>query len=224
MLRRLAPGSLVVPALVAAMAAAVLGSSSVPALADGAKPWRWAALGLLLAVAGWAAVAGRHGLRLMSAPAAAGAALVALALCSALWSVEPRLTVERTASVALLLAACWAVGRCCAGDRRLLHAAVVAIGGAAVVLSVAGLVVAAAAPETGFFLATSPTRFRGLGENPNTVPLVQAVALPLLAWAALAEGGGKPGAARGHGGTGRRGGVGGEGGAIAPVSPLIFVA
>ena len=178
----------VVPVLVAATVVAfAAGSSSVAGVKQVGLDARWAVLlALALAASAWAKEAGWP----PPVPLFAAAAFVTLALVSALWSVAPGLSANRAASVALLFAAAAAVA---AGARRssaladrvllglLSGAATVALLGAVVLAASYGTAVTPASIE-------APPRFQGFGENPNTVPLLLAVALPLaVGWATTAK-------------------------------------
>lgn len=165
-----------------------LGSSSL-SIAVGARPWRWVGLSLFVGVALTAARLRGRGSATPRAIAIAGVAYLAFAFLSSTWSLDPRLTAERAVSLAVLFAGAWAAGEVCAGRSRAVAGVVVALSGGATALAVAGLVAASVSPRTGYFLATAPARFRGLGENPDTAPLVEAIALPLLVYLAIAHAG-----------------------------------
>jgi O-antigen ligase len=177
----------IVPALLAATVLAfAAGSSSLSSAVRVGHPARWVALALLFCAAlAWA----RRDLAvtLPRAATAASAALVALALVSATWSVAPRLTAERALSLGLLLAtglllAC--AVRSANGAERLLAGLLAG----AVAVTLAGLLVLAFAHGHAVTPASyeTPARFQGFGENPNTGALLFALALPLAAWALLA--------------------------------------
>lgn len=171
------------------MFATALGSSSVADLARVGRPLRWLVLLALLGAAALAAGARRDRLQGPRAPAAAAGWLVLLALGSALWSVQPRLTAERAVSLALLLAAAGlaayaAAGRPCFAERVVFG---LVAGAAAVALAGLPLLVvdhsAAVHPSS----VGVPARYQGIGESPNTVALLLAVAVPLATWIALAR-------------------------------------
>lgn len=161
------------------------GSSSVPALHDGGTRGRWVALGVLLVVAALSALAREGVPRFWPLPVAIAAFLGVLAILSTLWSVQPRLSFERGVSFGVLLLAAGLLAYASAGvpaRRALLLRGIV---GGAVLVAVAGLLVLAFKSSYAV-LWWSPggpaTRFRGLGENPNTVPLLFSLAAPAAAW------------------------------------------
>ncbi len=163
-------------AIAATVVAFACGSSSVAQLNSAGKPARWALLLVLAALAAVWAWTRRGRTALTPLVAAAAAVFVALGLLSAGWSVDPRLSFERAVTLALLLgtaallAAAGAPGRVVAG---------VLAGVAAVAL--AGLVVLAVDRSAAVSPASYevPSRYQGLGENPNTVPLLLALGVPL---------------------------------------------
>jgi O-antigen ligase len=113
--------------------------------------------------------------------AATGAALVAVAIASAAWSVEPRHTLATAAAFAAVLVIAAALARAASPEmrRRLLWALV---SGAALV-AVAGLLVAVISPHDAVQTATGSVgrRYRGLGVNPNTDAMLFATAVPVCA-------------------------------------------
>jgi O-antigen ligase len=112
----------------------------------------------------------------------AGVLLVALAVLSAGWSVDPRLSFARGISLALVFLA--AVLLASAAEPERVVAGLIA---GAVVVALAGILVlgfdhaAAVAPAS----YEVPARYEGVGENPNTVPLLLSLALPLALGIAL---------------------------------------
>lgn len=173
----------------AAMAVSVvcftLGSASPAGLKSFGHDARWGALFVLWLVAAAVAWPHRRG-RLRGIPATAAFAavlLVGLMFVSAAWSPDARLTLERAFSFAILLSACacLAVGSARrAAFARLLLGGIVA--GLAVVL-VSGFALLLVRYADAVIPATTatPWRFRGLGENPNTVPMLAAIGIPLAA-------------------------------------------
>lgn len=167
------------------------GSSSVPALHDGGSTGRWVALGVLLVVASLWALA-REGIpQIGPVPLAIAGFLALLAVASTLWSVEPRLSFERGVSFAVLLAAAGLIAYASAGRPEARTMVLAGVAGGATLVAIAGLIVLAVKPSYAI-LWSSPggpsTRFRGLGENPNTVPLLFALAAPAAAWLSLEAG------------------------------------
>ena len=174
------------PVLVGATVVAfAAGSSSVGDVKDVALDARWLVLGALAATTA-AAASGARLRRLPRAVLVAAGVFVALALVSSLWSVAPRLSAGRALSVALLFAsglllAAWAQGSTSRGARVLLGL----LGGATAV-ALLGVLVLVASYDTAVTPASieAPPRFRGFGENANTVPLLLTVSLPIaLVWA-----------------------------------------
>ncbi len=130
--------------------------------------WRYPRVGSLRRPVVWAAVA-----------------FVALAATSAAWSADPKLTALRTAALALTLAAGIGLASVGAGRPSFVARILVAllIGAAAVALL--GLVILSLSHDAAVQPATTqyPARYRGLGQNPNTVALLLALAVPLSLWA-----------------------------------------
>jgi O-antigen ligase len=162
------------------------GMSSIPEVAETALTGRWVMLFMLLGV-GILTVAVRvRASERFSFPAYLVLPFVVagLAALSTAWSVDPSLTFKRAASFGILFtaAACLAYGA--AGDERGLTRLLVGIVAAALAVAVVGaaLLIAdspfaaqEAGPETGW-------RFRGYGLNPNTAPMLYAIAIPLAIW------------------------------------------
>jgi O-antigen ligase len=163
------------PVLVAATVFAfACGSSSVHEVTRIGHGGRWAMLGLLFAAAALRAVAARRFVPARG-PAIAAAALVALALVSSGWSVSPRISFERGASLGLLLATVLLLVAGESSPRRLL----VGLVAGSVAVGVAGLVLLAADHRAAVQPASYefPARFQGFGQNANTAALLFAVAL-----------------------------------------------
>jgi O-antigen ligase len=179
---------LAVPATVVAVA---LGSNWSPSVRHVAQPlWRLLlALLCVLAVALAFSEAGPRRLweRARSPAYALAAAFVALAAASTLWSADPRLTVERVASFTLVLLAAAALGLAAAGDRPRVERLLVAVAAGPVAVALVGAVVLVVAHHDALQPATQtiPARYRGIGQNPNTVAMLFAATLPLVTWLAL---------------------------------------
>jgi hypothetical protein len=160
------------------------GSSSVPDLRSVGTPGRWIALFVLAGIA-LVRVAVR-GVRVRSLPPAwlAAAAFVALGVDSALWSVDPRLTIGRIFTVGVLFIAASALALGSADPRvaatRVLLGVLVGIAAVTVI----SLIVLVVSHDDAVLAATTGSgwRFRGVGENPNTVPMLLCVGLPLAVW------------------------------------------
>jgi len=147
------------------------------------QPGRWVALVALLAVS-IALVAVRR-VPLRTPPAVlAAVALAGIGIVSTGWSVLPGITLQRAVTFAVLLLAAALLGIAAAADAALARRLIGAIAVAAGLLALVGIVVYLARPSLGMQGATPSTaaRLRGFGENPNTLPMLYAVALPSLAW------------------------------------------
>jgi len=179
---------LVVPVLLAAtLVAFATGSSSVVGVVRTGHAVRWVALLALFAGSVGLYLRRRAFARLRAPVIVTGVVFLTLAVESAIWSVNPRLTLERAATLVVLFATAAALAGACADDpdgiRRVLWAVVA---GASIVTAL-GLIVlvfdhsAAVEPAT----LDLPTRYRGFGENPNTVSLLLALCLPVVTWLAL---------------------------------------
>ncbi len=147
------------------------------------QPGRWVALLALLAVSIALVVVRRVPLRMPPAVVAA-AALAGIGIVSTAWSVLPAITLQRAVTFAVLLLAAALLGIAAAVDAALARRLIGAIAVAAGLLALVGIVVYLARPSLGMQGATPGTaaRLRGFGENPNTLPMLYAVALPSLAW------------------------------------------
>jgi O-antigen ligase len=157
------------------------GSSSVPTVTRVGHSARWAILAVLLAAAFLVQVR-RRPLPAVFPAAWAAAAFVVLALASSTWSVAPRLSIERSISLGLL----FLVSLLLAGARRPAELLLGVLGGA-VAVAVAGLLVLAVDHARAVQPASysTPARYQGFGQDPNTVALLLAVAAPLAVWTLL---------------------------------------
>jgi O-antigen ligase len=161
------------------------GSSSVASLASIAKPTRWPVLFVLDVLA---LASARHaGARLR--PTRLHVVIVGfigLMLLSAAWSVAPRLTVERAVSLAAVVFASVFLDAGARGRPERVRGIVVGIAAGAGVVAMLGFIVLAIAPSTGAQQTNviTPWRFRGFGENPNTISMLVAVVTPLALWLA----------------------------------------
>jgi O-antigen ligase len=117
--------------------------------------------------------------RLNRTVVAAAAALAAVAVVSAAWSVEPRRTVGTAAAFAAILVTAAALAR--ATDDEAKGRLVWALVSGAALVGLAGLLVAVISPHDAVQAATPSVgrRYRGLGVNPNTDAMLFAVAMPL---------------------------------------------
>lgn len=176
-------------ALYLTVVAFAAGSSSVAEVTRAALRLRWVALFVLAGAAVGLAV-----LRLRRHRAVPGlwfaplpVAFVLLAAVSAAWSLDPSLTLRRTASFAILVLTTGALGCAAALDRRDAGRLLVAVVAAATTVALLGLVVLAWSPTLAAQGLDDPgaLRFRGFGGNPNTAAMLYAVALAPAGWLAL---------------------------------------
>ncbi|MFN2468599.1 MAG: O-antigen ligase family protein [Gaiellaceae bacterium] len=191
LLRRLPLEGAVRLAIVVTVLDVAFGSNWSPDVRAVAGPLRWLLLGGLCVLSLAYAWSQAGSLRPRPRPAAYwfAAALLALALASALWSLDPRLTVARCIAFGTLLVAAGALALPVASDREAAGRVLVAVLGGAVAVALAGLVALAVDPGEAVQEATSSTaaRFRGIGQNPNTVSMLFAVGMPIATWLLLRE-------------------------------------
>lgn len=118
---------------------------------------------------------------------ALGAALLSVAAVSTLWSVAPRVTAGRMVSFTTLLVTAGALAFAVAGRRPAVGRILVAVLAGAVAVALVGLAILAVSPGDAVQSATptTATRYRGLGQNPNTVVMLFAVAMPIAVWVAV---------------------------------------
>jgi O-antigen ligase len=182
--RRLRPEQLIPFVLAATVFAFACGSSGVAGVQHVGRPLRWVLLFLLLALAAAVVLRERAPVRLPVSVIGAAATLGLIALVSTAWSVDPRLTFERAATLAVMLATVAALAQSsldrAGGTERVAFGIV---GGAAAV-AVAGILVFVLRHADAVQPATRdlPERYQGLGQNPNTVSLLLASCLALVAW------------------------------------------
>jgi hypothetical protein len=180
-------GSLVPVVLAGTVFAFACGSSSVHVLSQVGKPMRWVFLLALLAVSVLWAAERRESRLAARAVLFVAACFVALALVSALWSVDARLSAGRALSLALLFAVAAALAHACAGRSDATERVLLGLLLGAAAVAVAGIVVLAFDHRAAVEAATVdlPPRYQGMGENPNTASLLLALALPVAAWFTL---------------------------------------
>jgi O-antigen ligase/polysaccharide polymerase Wzy-like membrane protein len=170
-----------------------LGSNWSPSVRSVAQPlWRVSLVALCALAVAWAfAHASPRVLwERVRAPAyGATAAFAVVAAASALWSVDPRLTAQRTASFVLVLVTAAALGLGSARDPAAAERLVLSVLAGALAVALAGLAVLAVAPGDALQEATRTiaSRYRGIGQNPNTVAMLFAATLPLATWLAVAR-------------------------------------
>ena len=177
---------LAIPVIVAAtIVAFAAGSSSVAGVIQAGRAARWVALLVLFAAAaGWV---GRPVARLRLTVAVSALAFLAVAVESAVWSVDPRLTIERAATLVLLFATAAAFALACAANERRSRLVLWGIVAGALAVTALGLITLAADHPAAVQAATAdvPARYRGFGQNPDTVSLLLALCLPICAWLAF---------------------------------------
>jgi O-antigen ligase len=181
--------------LVVTVVLVALGSNWSPSVRSVAQPlWRVSLAALFAASVAYAirSASGRRLLERTQTPVyAAALAFLAVAAVSTLWSADPRLTFERGASFALVLGSAAALALASAGDAARVERLLVALAAGAGAVALLGVVVLVASPHRALQDATQtiPSRFRGIGQNPNTTAMLFAVALPLVTWLALTSAG-----------------------------------
>jgi hypothetical protein len=165
--------------VVASIVAVALGSSSIAGLVRVGRDLRWVCLAAFALAAFTSYVVSTDRRRLDRAVTIAGLVFVGLVLISTAWSVTPRLTAERALSIAVVLLAVGAAVEG-GGPKRLEQISDgILIGTALVVaLGVPVLLFDRAQAVQSAFENVAP-RYRGIGENPNTVSLLAALAVPL---------------------------------------------
>jgi hypothetical protein len=165
------------------------GSSSVPGMVTFGQHARWVGL---FALCGLTFVQG--GLRRPARPAPLFLALVgltttiaALSLLSGAWSISPRLTEERSVTLLVLFAAGASLAYAVSAEPAIWPWILRAVLAGAVVVCLLGLIVLAFAHGDAVQAAFPGTsaRYQGLGENPNTVPMLAALAAPIAFWPAV---------------------------------------
>jgi O-antigen ligase len=158
------------------------GSSSMPDLQRIGGHWRWVGLLTLAAVGAYAVLRRAPASRLPPAFVLLEV-LVALGVVSAAWSVDGRLSLERILTVAALFAAGYGLATL---DGRPDEAARTVLGSVlagALAVALASLIAVVADHHHAILPATTGAgwRFQGIGQNPNTVPMLLAVAVPIAA-------------------------------------------
>jgi O-antigen ligase len=156
------------------------GSSSIPSLQRIGVHWRWVGLIALAVVGAFAVLRRAPAARLPPAFVLLGV-LVGLGVVSAAWSVDGHLTLERTFTIAALFTAGYGIAtlgnRPQAAARMILGSVLVG----AVAVALASLVAVVFVRHEAIQPATDGAgwRFQGVGQNPNTVPMLLAVTYPL---------------------------------------------
>jgi O-antigen ligase len=179
---------LVVPVMLAVtLVAFATGSSSVVGVVHAGRVLRWVALIALFAAAVVVAREPAAFAKLRRSVLVAAVVFLALAVESAVWSVNPRLSLERAATVVVLFATAASLAAGWARRPELIRRALWGIVAGAVVVTALGLVVLAFDHAAAVEQATLdlPARWRGYGENPDTVSLLLALCLPIATWLAF---------------------------------------
>jgi hypothetical protein len=112
------------------------------------------------------------------------AAFTLLALLSALWSPEPSLTVDRALGFAVLMVAAAALALGAVERPRVAGQLMLALVAATTLIALAGLVELWHAYDQAVLPATKGqgARYSGIGQNPNQIPMLIALVLPLAVW------------------------------------------
>lgn len=165
------------------------GSSSISSLREVGGHWRWVGL-IALALVGAYAVLRRAPASRLPPAFILLELLVGVGVASAAWSVDPHLTLERIFTVAALFAAGYGLatleGGADAAARTILGSVLIG----ALLVAVASLVAMVLARHDAVLPATAGAgwRFQGIGQNPNTVPMLLAVAYPIAVAGVLGSG------------------------------------
>ncbi len=163
-------------------------SSSVTWLHDHAGSARWGSLLLMAILSALYALARPTPLRIPLLPAATASFLGVLTIVSALWSVQPKLTVERAVSFGAVLAVGGLLAAGSAGRARERERLIIGIAAGTALVALAGLVLLVVARNDAVVWwqpGSAPTRYRGFGENANTVALLASLSTPAAAWVGL---------------------------------------
>jgi len=174
-------GWLVAAALAVTVFAFAAGSSIQYQVLLYARTYRWVCLFVLLGTALLSAAASWSWNRLPWGFLALAAGLLALAFCSAAWSVDASLTLRRAGSLAVVFAI--AAALLVAPPRRVL---IGLLTGAAAV-AIAGLGMLAFDHDAAVQAASTqyPARFQGFEQNPDTAALLFALAIPIAVYLLL---------------------------------------
>jgi hypothetical protein len=171
-----------VPALIAACVLAAAAGSSIQrdVLALG-RPGRWALLVILLAFALVRAAASLPVWRVPRATTFAVLAFCGLALASAAWSVNPHGTLVRSLALLAVVVAIVALLGCLPARPDLGDRMLTGVLAAAGIVAFAGFVYWLVSPSHAAIAATTeyPSRYQGIEQNPNTAPLLLAIAVPI---------------------------------------------
>jgi O-Antigen ligase len=171
-------------ALVAALVLAVAFAAShiQPWNVPGARGIRWLALAELGVVAVAFLLVRRRAI--VPIGLASAAALAGLAIVSTAWSADPELTFGRALSFAFMLAVAAALAAGTAGSARIAGQLLLGVLAAVTLIALAGLFELWHAYNQAVVPATrgQGARYNGIGQNPNQIALLLALALPLALW------------------------------------------
>src|SRR4051794_22825015 len=178
-----------IPLGVACMVTAfAAGSSAYPHLKHYALDIRWIVLLTLCAAAVFDAFRRLWPTRSLPprgvlAFSALAGAFLAVAVVSTAWSVAPRLTFERAGTVGILFLLGAALATSTANDTAARVRLFQGLGAGAVVVGLLGVGVLVFDYNASAIQATptSPWRYRGFTENPNTIAILAGASLPILA-------------------------------------------
>jgi O-antigen ligase len=183
---------LVQVALAVTVLAIASGSSSVRWVIEHTRGGiRWATLFVLCGLALiWAARRGRDQLFAVRPPALACAAFAGVAVLSTAWSVAPRLTFERAATICAVFVVGAALAVAARDRPQAVAAVLTGLLGGVVTVAVASLLTLAFTHGNAVQPATLAygARFQGYSQNPNTLGMLLAVGMPIATWAVLAAG------------------------------------
>jgi O-antigen ligase len=122
--------------------------------------------------------------RPLAAPLVVLGAFVVLALVSSAWSARTGWTERRSGALLLLAVAGSALAAAAAARPEAIRRILEALVAAAAIVALLGLYMLWVSHAQAVQSASVqyPARYRGIGQNPNTVPLLLALAVPLTLW------------------------------------------
>jgi O-antigen ligase len=181
-------GGLQALVFVLVVAVAFAGSHISPWNFSYARGMRWIALAELGAIACALLVLPPRPRVRATPPLTGGALLVALGVASAAWAADASFSFARALSFGLLLAVAWAVAAVSEGRPELVGRILLAVLAAVVLITIAGVVELFHSYDQAVVPATrgQGARYSGIGNNPNQIAMLLALALPLALWG-LAE-------------------------------------
>lgn len=190
-LRRLPLEQAVSLGIVGTLLVVACGSNWSPSVRSVAGPLRWVLLAALCAAALAFALGAAPARPARPSPAAyaAVAGLLALGGVSVFWSADPRLTAGRIVAFSTVVVTAGALAVAAAGRGRAVTSVLVAVLAGATLVALVGLGILVVDYDNAIQEATSSTaaRYRGLGQNPNTVVMLLAVGMPIATWLVIRE-------------------------------------